>query len=56
MTKFHKSFPKDVYFENLDESTDWVLAETGQLQTSNKETDLTDDLSFCFTVYKRISR
>ena len=56
VTKFQKSFPKDVYFENLDESTDWVLAETGQLQTSNKETDLTDDLSFCFTVYKRISR
>ncbi|MBR5278235.1 MAG: dihydrofolate reductase, partial [Clostridia bacterium] len=32
VTKFQKSFEKDAFFPNLDNSDQWVLAETGEEQ------------------------
>ncbi len=53
VTKFDKSFEKDAYFPNLDESEDWVLVSEGEPQISNPETDSEEDLVFRFCTYKR---
>ena len=53
VTKFDKSFEKDVFFPNLDAEADWELVAKGELQTSNPETDTEADLKFYFTEYRR---
>lgn len=55
VTKFHKSFDKDAYFENLDASKDWVLAETSEEFVTNPETDTETDMKFTFCTYKRVN-
>lgn len=54
VTKFDKSFEKDVYFPNLDEDEDWECVEVGERQVSVAETDTEPNLGFYFTTYKRI--
>lgn len=56
VTKFNKSFVKDAYFPNLDESEQWELAFVGPELATNPETDTEPDMTFNFCVYKRISR
>ncbi len=53
VTKFDKSFEKDVYFPNLDEDNDWTLVSVSDMKTSNPETDTEEDLNFYFTEYRR---
>jgi len=53
VTKFDKSFEKDVYFPSLDENSDWELVWTGEKQVSDPEKDSEADLEFYFTEYKR---
>ncbi len=55
VTKFGKSFEKDAYFDNLDNSTEWELVSVGEEQISDPETDSIPDMPFCFCTYKRIS-
>lgn len=54
VTKFHKSFEKDVYFPNLDEDDEWRLVSIGEKQISDPEKDTEPNLEFCFTEYKRV--
>ncbi len=56
VTKFEKSFQKDVFFENLDENPDWKMVFAGEKQYSNQATDSEDGMPFVFTEYKRIFR
>ncbi len=53
VTKFDKSFEKDVYFPNLDDDPDWELVNVGEPQISDPEKDTEADLKFYFTEYKR---
>ena len=53
ITKFDKSYKKDVYFPNLDEMDEWEMVEKGEMQTSNPETDTEANLNFYFTKYIR---
>ncbi len=55
VTKFEKSFEKDAFFDNLDESSEWELVSVGDEQKTNPETDTEPDMSFRFCTYKRIS-
>ncbi|MBO4278091.1 MAG: GNAT family N-acetyltransferase [Clostridia bacterium] len=54
VTKFKKSYEKDVYFENLDESPEWELAEESEVMYSDPEKDTDPDLAYTFCVYKRV--
>ena len=54
VTKFQKSFEKDAFFPNLDNSDQWVLAETGEEQYTNPETDTEPNMAFRFCIYKRV--
>ena len=54
VTKFDKSFEKDAYFENLDNSPQWKLVTVGEKQTTNKETDTEDSMDFNFCEYRRV--
>lgn len=54
VTKFQKSFQKDAFFPNLDNSDQWVLAETGEEQFTNPETDTEPNMAFRFCIYKRV--
>jgi len=54
VTKFDKSFEKDAFFDNLDQSDEWELASEGETQISNPETDTESDMPFRFCTYKRI--
>ena len=54
VTKFKKSYEKDVYFENLDESYEWELAEESEVMHSDPEKDTDPDLSYTFCTYKRV--
>lgn len=53
VTKFDKSFEKDVYFPNLDEDESWEMVWKGETQTSAPEKDTEADLKFYFTEYRR---
>ncbi len=53
VTKFDKSFEKDVYFPSLDDDSEWELVWTGEKQVSDPEKDSETDLEFYFTEYKR---
>ena len=53
VTKFDKSFEKDVYFPSLDEDSEWELVWTGEKQVSDPEKDSEADLEFYFTEYRR---
>ena len=55
VTKFNKSFSKDAYFPNLDESEQWKLVSVGPDMITNPETDTEPDMMFNFCVYKRVS-
>ena len=53
VTKFDKSFEKDVYFPNLDEDGNWEMVWKGDTQISDPEKDTEADLRFYFTEYRR---
>ena len=53
VTKFDKSFEKDVYFPNLDEDENWEMVSKGETQISDPEKDTEPDLKFYFTEYRR---
>ncbi len=53
VTKFEKAFESDAFFPNLDNSPEWELAEVGEEQTTNPETDTEADMIFRFCTYKR---
>ena len=55
ITKFDKSFEKDVFIPNLDELPEWRLDSVSDVMYSNAETDTEGDLPFTFCTYKRIS-
>lgn len=54
ITKFDKSFDKDVYFPDLDSSGEWQITDFGDEQISNPETDTIEGLKFRFYTYKRV--
>ena len=53
VTKFDRSFEKDVYFENLDESPEWALLKTEAPFFSSGKTDTVDGMPCRYTVYIR---
>ncbi|MBR5322846.1 MAG: dihydrofolate reductase [Clostridia bacterium] len=53
VTKFDKSFEKDVYFPNLDEDKNWKMVSKSETQISEPEKDTEADLAFYFIEYKR---
>ena len=53
VTKFDKSFEKDVYFPNLDEDVEWEQVSIGTEQVSDPAADTEAGLKFYFTEYKR---
>ncbi len=55
VTKFDKSYEKDVFIPNLDASSEWECTEVEEKQISNPETDTEAGLEFYFTLYKRVS-
>jgi dihydrofolate reductase len=55
ITKFDKSFEKDVFIPNLDELEDWRLESVSDVMYSDAETDTEGGLPFTFCTYKRIS-
>ena len=55
VTKFDKSYEKDVYFPNLDEHESWELVNKGDMQVSDPEKDTEADLKFYFTEYRKKS-
>ena len=55
ITKFDKSFEKDVFIPNLDELADWRLESVSDVMYSDAETDTEGGLPFTFCTYKRIS-
>lgn len=54
VTKFEKSFDKDAYFDNLDDSSEWELVEVGEARKTDPETDTEPDMTFRFCIYKRV--
>ena len=54
VTKFYKSFEKDAFFENLDESKEWMLSEVSEEFLTNPETDTEANMKFVFCTYKRV--
>lgn len=52
VTKFFKSYEKDVYFPNLDEDPDWYVEASGETLCASPE-DGCGELEFCFFEYKR---
>lgn len=54
VTKFEKSFEKDAYFDNLDDSSEWELVSVGEAQKTDPETDTEPDMTFRFCIYKRV--
>ena len=53
VTKFDKSYDKDVYFPNLDEDKSWELVHISDMQISDPEKDTEPNLKFYFTEYRR---
>jgi len=53
VTKFERTFRKDVWFENLDERPDWQLVSSGMRLKAAPE-DGVGGLHFRFCVYERI--
>lgn len=54
VTKFDKSYEKDVYFPNLDDDSEWKCVSVGEKQVSDGEKDTEAGLEFYFTEYERI--
>jgi dihydrofolate reductase len=54
VTKFEKSFEKDVFFPNLDESSEWELISIGEEHKTDSETDTEENMTFRFCTYKRV--
>ena len=55
VTKFRKSYEKDVWFENLDESPEWELCEESGVMHSDPEKDTDPALDYVFCVYRRVA-
>ena len=53
VTKFDKSFEKDVFIPNLDELDEWRLDSVSEVMYSNEETDTEGGLPFTFCTYKK---
>ena len=56
VTKFDKSFDKDTYIPNLDESDDWICVYESEEFRTNPETDTGGDFSFKFTIYEKTGK
>lgn len=54
ITKIAKTFPKDVWFENLDERPEWKCTFRSKEFESDIEKDGVEGLRYRFCVYKRI--
>ena len=54
VTKFKKSYPKDVWFENLDENPEWALVSESAPRQSDPESDTDPALEYTFCLYKRV--
>lgn len=52
VTKFEKSFDKDTYIPNLDESPDWILTYAGESINTDNLTDTGGEFTFRFTIYE----
>ncbi len=53
VTKFFKSYEKDVYFPNLDEDNDWYIFNIGNTMSSDPEKDDCGELDFVIMEYRR---
>jgi dihydrofolate reductase len=53
VTKFDKSFEKDVFIPNLDELEDWKLVNISDTMYSDPATDTEGNLPFNFCTYKK---
>ena len=51
VTKFDRSFEKDVYFEDLDKNPDWSLLMCKAPLVSHGDTDTVDGMPYRYTVY-----
>ena len=51
VTKFGRSFDKDVYFEDLDQSPEWTLLKSEAPLISCGDTDTVDGMPYRYTVY-----
>ncbi len=56
VTRFEKSFDKDVYFEDLDASPEWILASKGEELFSDPETDTIGGMGYRFCRYERLPK
>ncbi|MDD4125446.1 MAG: dihydrofolate reductase [Eubacteriales bacterium] len=54
VTKFDKSYEKDVFIPNLDNDKSWECVAVGERQVSDGETDTEPGLGFYFTEYRKI--
>ncbi len=54
VTKFKKTYEKDVTIPNLDEDDAWILANESETFFSDGETDTEAGLPFTFCTYKKI--
>lgn len=55
VTKFKKSYEKDVWFEDLDKSPEWELCEESGVMHSDPEKDTDPSLDYVFCVYRRVA-
>ena len=53
ITTIDKSFEKDTWIPDLDESPEWELKEKGETRKSDPETDKVD-VEYAFCVYERV--
>ncbi len=53
VTKIEHSFDKDVWFKDLDESSEWYLAQKGETKRTDVQTDGRDDIEYHIDIYKR---
>ena len=54
VTKFCKSFEKDVYFPDLDSDPEWECIRTSESYTSDAHTDTEGGLEYTFNLYRRV--
>lgn len=54
VTKFDKSFEKDVYIPDLDNDRNWRCVSVGERQVSDGKTDTEPGLVFYFTEYRKV--
>ncbi len=54
VTKFCKSFEKDVYFPDLDSDPEWECIRTSESYASDAHTDTEGGLEYTFNLYRRV--